>query len=1260
MASRSTRRRSALLVCTLTAIALIGGSATAHAAPYNESLENVINYLPADRQAFVGSPTIEVLSDGAYVAAHNRFGSGADSFGETNHRFTEVFRSEDKGQTWNRVALVEPLFWATVFELDDALYLMGIGSQVEHGPAVIYRSDDRGDTWSAPTTLLPGTYHTGDTPVLIHEGRIYKTFEQHMGGGWGRYQALVVSASVDDDLLDPASWTRSNNTDMLFTLEGNPIATPDGEILNILRWHYHQTEAMVTRLVDDETLEIVGPTRFPRGVPVNKFHIIKDEETGKYLMAGAPETELKLSGLSHHRNVLALYESDNALDWRFVQVLIADDQGYDWEQSVRRAAFSQPTIRIDGDDLLVVSRTAYGEADSNHNTNRLTFHRFPQFRTALGEGDLVAHFGFDDPANLGADLSPSGSTEPISVAGAAVDGKVRGAYAPAIGGMNLGYALHPTLWDADGLSAAAWISSPETPSSNQVIFQSKIHGSLTGLEMALTPAGLRVEVRADRNVAAVIRTVPYPQDGQWHHVAASIDLASGTMSIYIDGVEVDGENRAVSFSISDYRVGVPTDRDRIGSATSGAAFTGAIDELRIYRTALPGDAIAELASPVQPLLSGVTVDGTPLAGFNPESSVLRIRAEGPSQLVLQTEDGTTATPSSIHVDPAPGSTESHRVTVASSAGSRVITLLVDRPLPPSDSVELSKVLLSDGRELALTTGVREYDLVLPTLDGHSPRELSIIAAQPAHPRANAVVLTQPQTDQDTSTAVIRVTAENGTSTDTLVHVHVERSEIAGHWTLDGDGPTFADSTIFGNHARSTGVQPVPGRVGGAAGLNAEAGSGLIMGAELAGILRGSSAITVAGWVKREAPGTGENNWIFGSRVNGGGAGIDLLFDGADIRMAGRSQGSDGYQRRAFPYPNDGEWHHVAAILDFAGKDIRMYIDGETVSGSGPTVNFGASSYQAGTPTQPDTIGMSPALVGRFTGALDEIAIWGKALSEEQIIDLASIQTVDGELRSWAAVNGRLVTLTSAAAATGIEYAIGGEEWATYSEPFTIPGTGSETVSYRAVGGSGVTGPVGDITVAATDTDAVRSLEPLGVARTVLVDEQTAGLGARILDDDGNGIVGVEVEFTITGGTFADGDTVASAISNAAGIAVAPAVSAETPGTVVVTATTGDRSVDLPAVTVIAAAALGADVSTTTQIVAGRVVLGVTAVNTSDEAVSVRIATRFGSKTFPAVEPGATVGNDFKTFLASIPAGSVTVTLTGPSGVATVTTAHAAQ
>lgn len=91
--------------------------------------------------------------------------------------------------------------------------------------------------------------------------------------------------------------------------------------------------------------------------------------------------------------------------------------------------------------------------------------------------------------------------------------------------------------------------------------------------------------------------------------------------------------------------------------------------------------------------------------------------------------------------------------------------------------------------------------------------------------------------------------------------------------------------------------------------------------------------------------------------------------------------------------NDGMWHHVAAVLDpgsvsGAGNtnvlDARLYVDG-------------ALEVQSATLGQPMNTAMGAnVLVGvdlsnrAWSGAIDEFAIWSRALSDSEILQLASV------------------------------------------------------------------------------------------------------------------------------------------------------------------------------------------------------------------------------------------------------------------------------
>lgn len=77
-------------------------------------------------------------------------------------------------------------------------------------------------------------------------------------------------------------------------------------------------------------------------------------------------------------------------------------------------------------------------------------------------------------------------------------------------------------------------------------------------------------------------------------------------------------------------------------------------------------------------------------------------------------------------------------------------------------------------------------------------------------------------------------------------------------------------------------------------------------------------------------------------------------------------------------------------------------------------------------------------------------------------------------------------------------------------------------------------------------------------------------------------------------------------------------------------------------------------STSTRTLAGKKYLSVSVVNNESMPVAITIATDYGTKTFPAVKPGATANVSLNSRLASLPAGAATVTVTGVVGGSPVT------
>jgi hypothetical protein len=162
-------------------------------------------------------------------------------------------------------------------------------------------------------------------------------------------------------------------------------------VLNLLRvQHPRDGWAAVTHLsADGRTLEF-DPQRdfihFPGGA--KKFTIRRDEQTGDYWALSNPvlpeHAELEAGDV---RNAVALLRSRDLINWE-VRCLV-------WHHpDVRRHGWQYMDWEIEGDDLIIASRTAWddglGGAHRTHDANLLTFHRLANFRE-LRLSDSVAH-----------------------------------------------------------------------------------------------------------------------------------------------------------------------------------------------------------------------------------------------------------------------------------------------------------------------------------------------------------------------------------------------------------------------------------------------------------------------------------------------------------------------------------------------------------------------------------------------------------------------------------------------------------------------------------------------------------------------------------------------------------------------------------------------------------------------------------------------------------------------------------------------------
>ncbi len=356
-----------------------------------------------------------------------------------------VFTSEDGGRTWDRRALF-PFLHARPFAAGQSLYVLGQAGDLmiirsdDDGetwsePARLTEEED----WhQAPCNV----HYAHGCLYLVMERRVR---QQCRGWNICENAPVLMRARVGDDLTQQESWTFASELAFCnnvpdreldwFGVPFYPVYYPETEHVapgrscapigwletNVVRftdpdhfWHdptgrtFHLWMRAHTGLTNmacilqvTETGEEPGTgametdfVRAPSGKKVlyvpcpggqMKFHVLCDDATKLYWLLSTQATDSmtrpeklpadRFNLPNNERRRLVLHFSRNMWDWCFAGLV---DVG-----PVEKASRHYASMAVDGDDLVVLSRSGDERARNAHDGNMITFHRVHDFRRLI-------------------------------------------------------------------------------------------------------------------------------------------------------------------------------------------------------------------------------------------------------------------------------------------------------------------------------------------------------------------------------------------------------------------------------------------------------------------------------------------------------------------------------------------------------------------------------------------------------------------------------------------------------------------------------------------------------------------------------------------------------------------------------------------------------------------------------------------------------------------------------------------------------------
>jgi hypothetical protein len=615
---------------------------------------------------------------------------------------------------------------------------------------------------------------------------------------------------------------------------------------------------------------------------------------------------------------------------------------------------------------------------SNANTSTASF-------TTPNIGNDLTTFTFQLTVN---DILDGNDTDTMDIVVQNIPGYSNNNYSPSLvatGSTYFDIPDHSSL-RLKTFTAAAWFKTSSSFSGNVIIVNKGGFGSdssgenmnygiwMDGNEKIV--AGFETSSGTDY---FVVSSSKY-NDGKWHYAVVTYD--GSIIRLYVDGVQVVTKSTTAT---PETNTSYPL---RLGANSRGTNnnFIGEIDEVRIWDRAVASKEVSDqyeygtinkLGRIVK--MNGVDYDSIPTAKAGPDLTVYEydtvalegtassdpdgdtlayswVQTAGP---VVALDDSNSAMPSFVAPEVySGGTTLTFELTVddgdSTSSGDIVNVIVKNINLAPN--VDAGPDQTVDEEDPVTLNGTGSSDA-----DGDS---LSYSWRQTFGPSVSL---------SGASTTTATFTAPFVTSATTLTF----ELTVNDGFTINKDVANIFVNDVVGGYKYSPSLS--------ATGSN-------LFDIPDSSLLR-LQQFTAAAWFKTSSSFSGNviivNKGGFGSDSSGENMNYGIWMDGNEKLVAGfeTSGGADHFLTSSSTY-NDDSWHY--AVVTYDGSTLRLYIDGTQIASK--------STLSA----KPDSSGTYPLRLGAnsrgtnnyFTGEIDEVRIWNRAMSSTDVSNQFNLATYD--------------------------------------------------------------------------------------------------------------------------------------------------------------------------------------------------------------------------------------------------------------------------